>query len=159
MAVGDAHVFPGFLTLVLTQLSFQSHQLLFSRVSEERSENTPERKFASIRYLTHNHQVTSHTRSPLSQPDGAKGLWKEEIILLTSIFSFTQNVFNSLANKPWFFRVCCASLLKTLWEKEKLLVTINFSFTHSVFFPFGELSAIFIKFKIVVCKLFQFGRV
>ena len=28
-----------------------------------------------------------------------------------------------------------------------------------VFYPFGELSAIFIKFKIVVCRLFQFGSV
>ena len=37
--------------------------------------------------------------------------------------------------------------------KEKLLVTSNFSFTRSVFYPFGELSAIFIEFKIVVCKL------
>ena len=33
MAVSDAHVFPGFLTPVLTQLSFQSHQLLFSHAS------------------------------------------------------------------------------------------------------------------------------
>ena len=41
-------------------------------------------------------------------------------------------------------------------EKEKLLVTSNFSLFHSVFYLFGELSAIFIKFKIVVCKLFQF---
>ena len=30
MAVGDAHVFPGFLTPVLPQLSSQSHQLLSS---------------------------------------------------------------------------------------------------------------------------------
>ena len=30
MAVGEAHVFPGFLTPVLTLLSFQSHRLLFS---------------------------------------------------------------------------------------------------------------------------------
>ena len=51
------------------------------------------------------------------------------------------------------------SLLKTLWEKEKLLVTGNFFFSLSVFYPFGELSAVFIKFEIVVCKLFQFGRV
>ena len=29
----------------------------------------------------------------------------------------------------------------------------------SVFYPFGKLSAIFINLKIVVCKLFQFGRV
>ena len=28
----------------------------------------------------------------------------------------------------------------------------------SVFYPFGQLSAIFIKFKIVVCKRFEFGR-
>ena len=51
------------------------------------------------------------------------------------------------------------SLFKTLWEKEKLLVTSNFSFSYSVLYPLGELSAIFIQFEIVVCKLFQFGRV
>ena len=61
-------------------------------------------------------------------------------------------------NKPWFLHVFSTSLLKTLWEKEKLLVTSNFSFSHSVFYPFRVLSAIFVKFKIVVCKLLQFGR-
>ena len=35
----------------------------------------------------------------------------------------------------------------------------NFSFSHSVFYPFGELSATFIKFEIVVWKLFKFRRV
>ena len=35
----------------------------------------------------------------------------------------------------------------------------NFSFFQSVYYLFGELSAIFIKLKIVICKLFQFGRV
>ena len=72
MAVGDTHVFPGFLTPVLTQTSFQSHRLLFSHASEVmRGENTPERKFASTGDRNHNHQVTSPTRSPLSHPDGA----------------------------------------------------------------------------------------
>ena len=66
---------------------------------------------------------------------------------------------NPFPNKPWFLRVCSRSLLKTPWEKEKLFVTSNFSFSHSVFYPSGELSAIFIKIEIVVCKLFQFGRV
>ena len=66
--------------------------------------------------------------------------------------------FNPFPNKPWFLRVYSTSLLKTLWEKEKLLVTSNFSFSHSVFNPFGELLAIFIKFKIVVCKVFEIGR-
>ena len=65
---------------------------------------------------------------------------------------------NPFPNKPWFLRVCSTDLLKTLWEKEKLLVTSNFSFSHSVFYPFGEPSAIFNKYEIVVCKLFQFGR-
>ena len=35
MAVGDAPVFAEFLTPVLTQLSFQSHRLLFSHASAE----------------------------------------------------------------------------------------------------------------------------
>ena len=51
-------VFPGFLTRVLTQLYFQSHRLLFAHASAEaRGENKPERKFASTRFRTHNHQV------------------------------------------------------------------------------------------------------
>ena len=44
-------------------------------------------------------------------------------------------------------------------EKEKLLVTSNFSFSHSIFYSLGELSAIFMKLKIVVYKLFEFGTV
>ena len=48
-------------------------------------------------------------------------------------------------------------LLKTPWENEKFLVTRNFSFSHSVFLT--NLSAIFIKFEIVISKLFQFRRV
>ena len=47
------------------------------------------------------------------------------------------------------------SLLKTLWEKEKLLLTSNFSFSHSVFYPFGELAAFSIEFRIVICKTFS----
>ena len=67
--------------------------------------------------------------------------------------------FNPFPHNNTFWRPWETSLLKTLWEKEKLLVTSNFSFTHSVFYPFRELSAIFIKSKIVVCRLFQFGPV
>ena len=48
MVVSDAHVFPGFLTPVPTQTSFQSHRLLFAHDSAEvRDKNMPERKFAS----------------------------------------------------------------------------------------------------------------
>ena len=70
-----------------------------------------------------------------------------------------QSIFIPFQNKPWFLRVCNTSLLKTPWEKEKLLVMSNFSFSHSVFYSYKELSVIFIKFQIVVCNLFQFGRV
>ena len=85
-------------------------------------------------------------------------VWKEQIYLsrYDEILSF---VFNPFPNKPWFLRVCSTSRLKTLWEKEKLLITSNFSFSHSVFYPFGKLSTIFIKLKIIVCKVFEFGKV
>ena len=66
---------------------------------------------------------------------------------------------NSFPNPSWSLRVWSISFLKTRWEKKKLLVTSNFFFSRSVFYPFREPSAIFIKFEIVVCKLFQFGRV
>ena len=72
MAVGDAHVFPWFLTPVLTQISFQNLRLVFSHASAElRGENTPERNFASTGSRTHNHQVMSPKRSPLSHRGGA----------------------------------------------------------------------------------------
>ena len=52
--------------------------------------------------------------------------------------------------------VCRKSLLKTMWEKEKLLVTNNFSFSNSILYPFGELSAIFINFKLPFANSFSF---
>ena len=35
MAIGDTYVFPAFLTLVLTKISFKNHLLLFSHASAE----------------------------------------------------------------------------------------------------------------------------
>ena len=72
MVVGDGHMFPGFLTPVLPQLSFQNHRLLFPHaLAEVKRENTPERKFASTGSQTHNHQVIRPTRSPMSHPGRA----------------------------------------------------------------------------------------
>ena len=82
------------------------------------------------------------------------------IIYLSDIeilICYIEIEFNPFPNKPWFSCVCNLSLLKTMWEKEKLLVMSNFSFSHSVFYPFGEIPAIFIQLRIVVCKLFQLG--
>ena len=72
MAVGDAHVFPGFLIPVLTQLFFPKPPTTFSHAyAEVRGENTSERKVASTGHQTHNHQVMSPIRSPMSHPGGA----------------------------------------------------------------------------------------
>ena len=76
-----------------------------------------------------------------------------------SVPCYLIDMFNPFPNKSLFLPVCSTSLLKTLQEKEKLLMMSNFSFFCSVFYPLDELSAIFIQFDIVVCKLFQFGRV
>ena len=93
MAVGDTDVFPGFLTLVLTQISFQSHWLLFSHASAGvRGENTPERNFASTRSQAHNHQVMSPTCSPLSHPGGASFV----LIRTVSIKATIQMIINTI---------------------------------------------------------------
>ena len=73
------------------------------------------------------------------------------------IYTCPSLCFNPCPNKPWFLHVCSRTLLKTVWEKEKLLLTSNFSFSHHVFYPLGELSAILIKHKIVVCKMSWLG--
>ena len=79
-------------------------------------------------------------------------------MLVTSIFSFSKNVFrsfqrlsfpevlnmeivfysvNPFPHNDTFWRPWEISLQKTLWEKEKLLAMSNFSFSHIVFYPFG----------------------
>ena len=73
MAVGDTYVFPSFFTPELTQLSFQSHQLLFSQASSEIGcENMPERNFAYTRDRTHNYQVMSQIQPTQSRRAGQK---------------------------------------------------------------------------------------
>ena len=95
--------------------------------------------------------------------------WHFHIYSLTALFSFlVSSVYiaypyftlrenlehlicflNPFQNKPWFLPVCSVSLLKTS----------NFSFSHSVFYLFHKTFCHLIKFEIVVCKTFQFGRV
>ena len=67
--------------------------------------------------------------------------------------------FTLFQTSPGFYVSAVLIFLKTLWKKEKLLVTSNFSFSRSVFYLFRNFSAIIVKRKIVVCKVFQFGRV
>ena len=83
--------------------------------------------------------------------------WLPQFFLFPTMFSkaIVFKVIYPFPKKPWFLCVSSTSLLIALWEKEKLLVTSNLTFSHSVFYPFGELSAIFIKFEIVVCNFFN----
>ena len=98
MAVDDAHVFSDFLKQVLTQVSFQSHRLLFSQASAEvRGENTPGRNFAPTGSRTHNRQVMSPTRSPLSYLAGA-----HVYVDLHGIYLPVLLFFNSLPHHPDF---------------------------------------------------------
>ena len=67
MAVGDAYVFPGFLTPVITQLFFPKPATTFlTCYCRGESENSPDRKVFSTVDPTNNHQVMSLTCSPLS---------------------------------------------------------------------------------------------
>ena len=77
---------------------------------------------------------------------------------MSETLSSGKDQVQTLPTSPGFC-VCSTSLLKTLLGKEKLIVTSNVPFPNNVFYPFEELSPIFIKFGIVVCKLFQFGIV
>ena len=60
---------------------------------------------------------------------------------------------------PGFYVSAVHVFWKHYGKRKKLLITSNFSFFPSVFYPFEEFSAIFNKFEIVVCKLFQFETV
>ena len=124
MAVGDAYVFPGFLTPVLTHFFLPKPPTTFLTCFC-RGER---RKYAG--------KKSRLDWGSNSQPQGHES--------------------DTLTTEPprWG-----TSLLKALWKIKKLLITSNFSFSHSVFYPSGEHSGIFIKFEIVACKFFQFGRV
>ena len=64
---------------------------------------------------------------------------------------FSLLMINPFPNKSWFEITC---LQYTSFEN----TVVNGEIVHN-FYPFRKLSAIFINFEIVVCKLFQFGCV
>ena len=79
----------------------------------------------------------------------------------TTTIIFCRVTLNPFPNFPWFSHVCSAmykSFGNTV-EKGKVAHDERFLLFHSVFYSFEEPYAIFIKFYIVVCKLFEFRRV
>ena len=63
---------------------------------------------------------------------------------------------NSFPNKPWDLRRLHFESFENNVEKGEIARNERFLLFPHWLLPFGEL---FIKFKIVVCKLIQFGRV
>ena len=85
MALSDIHVFHCFLTLVPTQLSFQSHQLLSSHASEVRGESMPKKKFCLNQVLNSlplGHESDTLTTEP---PRWAKELCSIVVKLIHSL--------------------------------------------------------------------------
>ena len=75
-----------------------------------------------------------------------------KVIIITIFLTLSQT-------SPGFYVSAVQVFWKHCGKRRNCSVTSNFSFCHSVFYPFGLLSAIFVKLKIVVCKAFEFGRV
>ena len=114
MVVGDAHVFPGILTPALTQLSFQSHRLLFSHVFC-RAER---RKYAGKKvrlYRGSNSQppALSPTHSPLSHPGGAYNT----IHALVSILSMDKSWLTSLKDIVYQYSTNVTQTSQNAWFK------------------------------------------
>ena len=112
MVVSDAHVFPGFLTTVLTQLSFQNQPTTFSTCF-----NRGESRKYSTGYQTHNHQVMSLTRLPLS---------KDELILWTLLWE------RGLLKRCGKRRKCWKPAFSFSTMFSTLLQTNHFSHIHFV---------------------------
>ena len=126
-----------------------------------------------------------------------KTLREKQKLLVTSIFSFSLDVFhpikekfyhfghllsvickiifkldkskicclvrvrsiNSFPNKPWFITCLQYMSFENTVGKGEIAYNEQFLLFPTVFYLFEELSAIFNKTEIVICELFQFGRV
>ena len=103
MAVGEAHVFTGFLTPALTRIFFPKPPTTFlSCFCRGQRRKYAGRKFASTGDRTHNHQVMSPTRSPLSHLGGK--LW-------FIVKSINKDIFSPLEKKiSWVLHYMCLNL-------------------------------------------------
>ena len=106
MAVGDAYVFSGFLTPVLTQLFFPKPPTTFLTCFCRGERRKYAGKKSRLNWGS-NSQPPGHESDTLTTEPPERGSYV---------------CFNFFPNKPWFLRICITGLLKKMWEKEKLLV-------------------------------------
>ena len=62
-----------------------------------------------------------------------------------------------MINKPYLH--ANHEIVKTMWKKGEFALNKQFLLSPQCFLPTWRVSAIFKKFEIVVCKLFQFRTV
>ena len=65
---------------------------------------------------------------------------------------------NPFPNKPWVLRVCNTKSLENNVGNGEIARDEQFLHFSQCSILFEKLSAIFVKFEIVVCKLFQYGN-
>ena len=184
MAVGDAYVFPGFLTPVLTQLFFPKPLPAFLTCFCRGERRKYARKKSPLNRGS-NSQPPGHESATLTtEPPGRGRLSTTEIIIYVTFILSSANAFkfkflssgnglidvlyvdfdpytfiNPLPNNHDFYWPWIRSLLKTLWEKEKMLVTSIFSFFHNVFYPSQNKFHLCSHIYFVICKCFPLGPV
>ena len=124
MAVGDAYVFPGFLTPVLTQLFFPKQPTTFSHASAEvRGQNTPERKVASTGDRTHDHQVIgSNTLTTEPPRRGKNSEAKGEIAHNRQFLLFPQLFYSSGELSMIFSKLKCHLQTLSVWRSPKVFI-------------------------------------
>ena len=73
--------------------------------------------------------------------------------------NFMKFLLSLSKTSPSFYMSAVLESFENTMGKGEIARNEQFRLYRSVFYLFGELSVIFIKFEIVVWRLFQFGRV
>ena len=136
MVVSDAHVFPGFLTPVLTQFFFQkpptTFLTCFSRGERRKCAGKEVHLNRGSNSQPPDHEFDTLTTEP---PGRGKSLWRQAD--------------NS--------KITCAQSFEGGHKKEDLLITVIFYFSKTVFCPFRDKFYHRIDYLFVVCNKFQLG--
>ena len=151
MAVGDAHVFPSFLSPVLTQLFVPKPPITFlacfCRGERLKYAGKKVRLNRGSNSKPPDHESDTFTTEPPGQglivgvASVTVLLWPVIAHFLLTLVPKRQILDSSRLKKTLqttisnLIKIAESSLIKqkTQWEKEKLLVTSNFSFFHNVF--------------------------
>ena len=135
MAVGDAHVFPVFFTPGTNTNFFPKLPTTFlTCFSRGERRKYAGKKFASTWSRTHNHQVTSQTRSPLSHPGGARFSAMNHISVALHIFLRVGLKNLTATFKNYFLAMINTKYNRTRGPRLPWIAHLNFEITLANFF-------------------------